>query len=88
MSAGPASAWRGAFLAFAYSLGLGLPFIAAALLFARGLAGFGWARRRAVAVMRVGGVMLVAIGVLQVTGGWTDVINHLRGWVIGYSTWL
>lgn len=88
LSLDQASAWRGAFLALAYSLGLGLPFIAAALLFARGMTGFGWARRHAVLVMRVGGLMLVVIGVLQVTGGWTYVINHLRGWVSGYSTWL
>jgi cytochrome c-type biogenesis protein len=88
LSLDQASVWRGALLAFAYSLGLGLPFLLAALLFARGLVGFGWARRHAVAVMRFGGIMLVAIGVLQVTGGWTYVMNDLRAWIGGYSTWL
>ena len=82
------NAGRGAFLAFAYSMGLGLPFIIAAVLFQRGLAGFGWARRHAVAFTRVGGFILVGIGLLQVSGAWTLVMNHLRGWVGGYTTWL
>lgn len=88
LSLDQASAGRGALLAFAYSVGLGIPFIIAALLFVRGLVGFGWARRHAVAVMRTGGIMLVAIGVLQVTGGWTYLMNDLRAWIGGYSTWL
>lgn len=88
LSLDQASAWRGAFLAFMYSVGLGLPFVIAAVLFQRGLTGFGWARRHAASVMRFGGFMLVTIGILQVTGGWTYVIGHLRGWISGYSIWL
>ena len=88
LSLDQASAGRGALLAFAYSVGLGIRFIIAALLFVRGLVGFGWARRHAVAVIRTGVIMLVAIGVLQVTGGWTYLMNDLRAWIGGYSTWL
>ena len=82
------SASRGAFLALVYSVGLGLPFMVAGVLFARGLAGFGWARRNAGLVMRTGGVLLVVIGILQLTGGWTLAVNHLRGWIGGYNAWL
>lgn len=88
LSLDQANAWRGSILALAYSVGLGLPFVVAALLFASGLVGFGWARRHALGVMRFGGIVLIAIGVLQVTGGWTYVMNDLRAWVSGYSAWL
>lgn len=64
------SASRGALLSLVYALGLGLPFILFALLFQRmsGLSAFLRNRRRA--LNRVGGIALVAIGVLLVTGVW------------------
>ncbi len=41
------TAGRGAFLAFVYGLGLGVPFLIMAALFQRGVASFGFARRHA-----------------------------------------
>lgn len=86
LSLNEASAVRGTLLAFAYSLGLGLPFVAAALAFRRMLGAVGWVRRHQVWVTRIGGGMLVLVGLLLVTGGWDLLIADLRGWVTGYET--
>lgn len=86
LSLDQANAARGALLGLAYSFGLGLPFIIAGVLFQRGMAGFGWARRRARGVMIFGGAMLVVIGVLQVTGGWNQIMIETRSWVSGFQT--
>jgi cytochrome c-type biogenesis protein len=68
---------RGALLAFLYSLGIGLPFIAIA-------AGFGWATRSVGFVKKhirtfniAGGVILIALGIALATGVW-----------VGFATWL
>jgi cytochrome c-type biogenesis protein len=75
------TAGRGALLSLAYSIGLGLPFVLAALGFRRMLGAVGWVRRHQVWVTRVGGIMLVAVGLLLVTGVWDLWVAHLRGWV-------
>ena len=74
------SAGRGALLAFAYCLGLGVPFILTAVAFRRALGAFEWVKRHYVWVMRLGGGMLIALGILLLTGIWTDVSVHLRIW--------
>jgi cytochrome c-type biogenesis protein len=81
-----ASAGRGAFLAFVYSVGLGLPFVVAALAFRRMLGAVAWVRRHQVWVTRLGGAMLVLVGVLLVTGAWDLLIADMRGWVSGFTT--
>lgn len=78
-----AGAWRGSALAFVYSMGLGLPFLAAAASASRAMAAFAWPRRHARAVMRAGGLMLLAVGLLQVSGAWTALIAHLQGAISG-----
>ena len=75
-----ASAARGALLSFFYCLGLGLPFIVVGLLYRRLLGTVGWVRRHSQLVMRIGGAMLVIIGVLLVTGLWDDLTIGLRSW--------
>lgn len=69
------TALRGAVLSVLYSLGLGLPFIALA-------AGFGWATKLVAWVKKhirafnlAGGAMLVILGVLMVTGLWSEVVT-------------
>jgi cytochrome c-type biogenesis protein len=68
------SASRGALLTVLYSLGLGLPFIAIA-------AGFGWATKSVGFVKRhirafniVGGSLLIALGLMLLTGLWNGII--------------
>jgi cytochrome c-type biogenesis protein len=72
------SAARGAFLAFIYCLGLGVPFIVVALAFQRGMRVFGFARRHARLVTGIGGGMLVVVGLLEVTGAWSAAITWLQ----------
>jgi cytochrome c-type biogenesis protein len=83
-----ASAARGALLSVFYCLGLGLPFVLVGLLFRRALGAIGWVRRHSVVVMRVGGAMLVAIGLLLVTGTWDDLTIGLRSWAGDFGVWL
>lgn len=80
-----ADAGRGAALSFAYSLGLGIPFILAAASVQRALDRFGWARRHARAIMRAGGSMLILLGLLQVSGLWTAMIARLQGIIVGWQ---
>ena len=75
------AAWRGAALAFIYSLGLGIPFILAAASADRAMAAFAWPRRHAAALMRLGGLMLCVVGVLQVSGAWGALMLGMQGLV-------
>lgn len=78
-------AGRGALLSFAYSLGLGIPFLLAALGVQRAFRVFAYARRHARAVTRIGGVLLIVVGLLQVTGVWTLLMAQLQGWVANWQ---
>jgi cytochrome c-type biogenesis protein len=71
---------RGAILLFAYSLGLGVPFLVAALGFRGAVGRFPALRRRFRLFELAGGGMLVAIGLLLVTGLWDGLLNQLRVW--------
>ena len=70
---------RAALLGLAYSLGLGIPFLLLAL-------GFGWATR-SVSFVRthirvvniVGGLFLIVLGLLMVTGVWGSLMSQLQG---------
>lgn len=83
-----ASAGRGAALGLAYCLGLGVPFLLVALGARRALTLSAFARRHAPAVMRVGGVLLLVLGVLLVTGLWDGIMSWLRSWLAatGFGT--
>jgi len=80
-----AGAGRGAALSFAYSAGLGIPFILAAFSLQRFMGSVAWARRHARAIMRSGGAMLILLGVLQLTGLWTQIITRMQGWISGWT---
>jgi len=81
------TAVRGAVLMFVYGLGLGIPFMIVAVLFQRGMTGFGFARRHAQLITRVGGAMLVVVGVLELTGAWTAALSWLQThWVASYQS--
>jgi cytochrome c-type biogenesis protein len=75
------SAGRGAALAAAYSMGMGLPFIGFGYGYPRLLAAAGFVRRRGAWVTRLGGALLVLVGLALVTGEWTGFINWLRATV-------
>jgi cytochrome c-type biogenesis protein len=86
LSASSASAGRGAFLAFIYGLGLGIPFMIVAVAFQRVVNVLGFFRRNARLVSRIGGALLVLVGILEVIGGWTAVIDWMHThWIQGYN---
>lgn len=70
---------RGTLLTFVYCLGLGIPFVLVALLMRAGMGKLQFFRKHRVAVMRFGGVMLICVGVLLVSGLWTDLVGNLQG---------
>lgn len=78
MAFSEASAWRGAGLSLLYSLGLGLPFIVIGLFFERSLGALRWMRQYRQRVQQLGGIMLVALGVLLVTGLWDQITIWMR----------
>ncbi|ARF56087.1 cytochrome c biogenesis CcdA family protein [Streptomyces gilvosporeus] len=80
-----ASAGRGALLTVVYCLGLGLPFIAVALAFRRVLGAFGWVKRHYQWVMRIGGGMMIVLGVLLVTGVWNSLMQDLQVWTGSFN---
>jgi cytochrome c-type biogenesis protein len=81
------TALRGALLAFIYGLGLGIPFLIMALAFQRGVTVFGFARRHSVAITRIGGGLLVLVGVLEVTGIWLAAITWMKvHWISNYQS--
>ena len=78
LSVNEATAARGALLSGVFALGLGLPFIAAAFAYRRMLGAFAVVRRHQVFVVRLGGVMMIAVGVLLVTGWWDVLVQWLQ----------
>lgn len=81
------TAVRGAVLAFLYGLGLGIPFIIVALAFQRGMTAFQFARRHAQLIARIGGGLLVLVGILEVSGAWNAALLWLQEhWLGNYSS--
>ena len=80
------SAARGALLSFVYCLGLGLPFILLGLLFRQAAGTLAWVRRHYALIMRIGGGLLVAIGILLVSGVWDSITIWMRTLVPGFET--
>jgi cytochrome c-type biogenesis protein len=80
------TASRGALLAAIYCLGLGLPFIVAALAYRRALGTFRVIRRHQQWVTRIGGAMLVLVGLALLTGFWDQAVSWLQLHLVEDST--
>ncbi|MFJ8231864.1 cytochrome c biogenesis CcdA family protein [Streptomyces sp. NPDC094448] len=85
LAAEQGSAGRGAALTFAYCLGLGLPFILTALAFRKALGAFAWVKQHYVWVMRIGGIMMIATGVLMLTGVWDLMMQQVQVWTSDFT---
>jgi cytochrome c-type biogenesis protein len=72
------SAVRGAVLSFGYCLGLGLPFILSGLFMDKSAKLRSIIYRRGDLISKIGGVFLIAIGVLEVLGLWSQLMNSMR----------
>jgi len=79
-----ASAGRGVLLGIVYSLGLGIPFLLVALGLGWVAGSVAWLKLHIRVVNIAGGAMLVAVGVLMVTGLWTLFLESLQGMVSGF----
>ncbi|MGW2569737.1 cytochrome c biogenesis CcdA family protein [Streptomyces sp. NPDC001537] len=84
LSAQQGSAGRGAVLTVAYCLGLGVPFVLAAVAFRKALGVFGWVKRHYVWVMRIGGTMMIVTGLLLLTGAWDRIVQDMQSWSAGF----
>ncbi|MEU0282618.1 cytochrome c biogenesis CcdA family protein [Streptomyces sp. NPDC088147] len=80
-----ASAGRGAILTVAYCLGLGVPFVLAAVAFRKALGAFGWIKRHYVWVMRIGGAMMILTGLALLTGAWDSLVQSMQTWTNGFT---
>ncbi len=76
-----ATAGRGAVLGLAYCLGLGVPFVLVALGARWAVGATTFLRVHARAVTRFGGAVLVVVGLLLLTGAWTEMMEWLRSWL-------
>jgi cytochrome c-type biogenesis protein len=86
LSASSGTVARGAMLAFFYALGLGVPFLLVSFGFQVAMRTFAFFRRRARLVTRIGGAMLICVGLLEVTGVWFTFMDWLQAhWVASYQ---
>ncbi len=80
------SAARGGLLAFAYALGLGLPFLAFAAAFTSLAPRLSWLKTHQRAIQRVGGAAMMVVGLAMVTGWWDSWVSVLRQWAASFGT--
>lgn len=85
LSMSEASASRGSILTAMYCLGLGLPFIIAAVAYRRMLGAIKWVQRHHTTVNRVGGALMIGVGILLLTGLWQDLISQLQQYTSSYT---
>jgi cytochrome c-type biogenesis protein len=88
LSADSASAGRGAILGIAYCIGLGVPFLLVALGLSWVTGAVSFFKRHIRAINIIGGVLLIIVGVLMVSGVWTAWMNQLQGVMASFDLFL
>lgn len=83
-----ASATRGSILSVAYCVGLGAPFILSGLYFDRSQAFRKFLAKNGEKIAFVGGVLLIAIGAMQLTGTWNSIMISLRSTISGFQPFI
>ncbi|WP_314146821.1 cytochrome c biogenesis protein CcdA [uncultured Leifsonia sp.] len=84
LSVGSGSPWRGALLMLVYCIGLGIPFLLVALGLDWVAGSVAFLKRHIRAINIIGGVLLVAIGVLMVSGLWTQLMSSFLAVINGF----
>jgi cytochrome c-type biogenesis protein len=74
------TAQKGAFLLFVYALGLGVPFLIVALFAGRLFTSLGWFKRHFTAINRVGGSILLVMGIFLLMNRWTALLAPAMQW--------
>ena len=77
---------RGVLLIVAYCLWLGLPFIVVAFGSTRAIRTVGWLQRHTRTIQIVGGIMLIVVGILLLSGIWTQFVYWLRDFAVSDTT--
>jgi cytochrome c-type biogenesis protein len=80
------TALRGGLLGFVYALGLGIPFVIAGLAFTKMARAVAFLRERQQLIMRIGGISMIIVGLLLVTGTWNTLTAILRQWASNFET--
>ncbi|MEH0147528.1 cytochrome c biogenesis CcdA family protein [Corynebacterium sp. Q4381] len=80
------TAARGVVLVIMYCLGLGLPFLLLALGSARAVRSVDFLRRHSRQIQVIGGVAMIVVGVLLITGAWNHFIGWARQLTVGFGT--
>lgn len=86
LSLGSASPVTGAILGVAYALGLGIPFLLIAFGASWATRSLTFLRRHIRAINIAGGVLLIVVGLLMVTGVWTTLMYAMQAVIGGYVT--
>jgi len=76
---------RGAILSAFYGFGLGLPFLFITFALEKAVASVSWLRKRQVLFLRIGGILLILIGILLATGLWSEVTVEMRILISGFT---
>jgi len=79
------SATRGAILSIGYSMGLGIPFILSGLYLDKSKKLRTFLVGKGATITKVGGALLIVIGILQVTGLWLDLMIWLRSYISEFA---
>lgn len=79
------TAARGVLLVVAYCLGLGLPFVLVALGSAKAVRSVDFLRRHSRTIQIIGGVLMILVGVMLVSGLWDLFVGWSRQWIVGYG---
>jgi cytochrome c-type biogenesis protein len=79
------SALRGAILSLGYCLGLGIPFIATGLFLDKSQSLRKVMVKNGGKISKVGGVLLILIGILQLTGMWTNLMIEMRNLISNFA---
>lgn len=82
-SASGTAAW-GAVLLVLYSIGLGIPFVLIGLGFNRAQRSMAWLGRNGRRIEVIGGLLLVAVGILFVSGRWQELFRPLQRWITNW----
>lgn len=80
------SAWQGALFGLMYGLGLGIPFFFLALGFGWAAKSASWAKQHMRKLNMVGGAVLIAVGVMMLTGLWMMIMDALAIWIGSVTT--
>jgi cytochrome c-type biogenesis protein len=79
------SAARGAILSLGYCIGLGAPFIATGLFLDKSEKLRKFLVRRGDLISKIGGVILILIGIAQLLGLWSDLMASLRSVISDFA---